>query len=168
MQIYLKNQFMSSNYKKNYYECLKISYLCRNMGRIVALDYGKKRTGVAVSDPLQIIAGGLTTLPSRETVRFLQQYISDNKVDMFILGDPRRMNNEPSENRERVLKFKEDLHRSFPDIEIRMVDERFTTCMAHQAIIQAGLKKKDRQNKALVDEISATILLQSFLESKKA
>ena len=138
------------------------------MGRIVALDYGKKRTGVAVSDPLKLIAGGLTTLPSREVIVFLKRYIVDNKVDLFVLGDPRQMNYEPSENRERVIKFKEDLHRSFPDIEIQMMDERFTSLLAHQAMIQGGLKKKDRRNKALVDELSATILLQSFLETNKA
>ena len=138
------------------------------MGRIVALDYGKKRTGVAVSDPLRLIAGGLATLPSNETIGFLKQYVADNAVDLFVLGDPRRMNYEPSENRERVLKFKKDLQRFFPDIEIKMVDERFTSILAHQAMIQGGLKKKDRQNKALVDELSATILLQSFLETEKA
>ena len=137
------------------------------MGRIVALDYGKKRTGVAVSDPLRLIAGGLTTLPSKDTIVFLKQYIAENTVDLFILGDPRKMNYEPSENRERVLKFKENLHRSFPNIEIQMVDERFTSHLAHQAMIQGGLKKKDRQDKALVDELSATILLQSFLETNK-
>jgi len=138
------------------------------MGRIVALDYGMKRTGIAVSDPLRLIAGGLTTLPSKEIIGFLKQYIAENKVDLFVLGDPRKMNYESSENRERVLKFKEELHRAFPDIEIQMVDERFTSVLAHQAMIQGGLKKKDRQNKSLVDELSATILLQSFLETNRA
>ena len=138
------------------------------MGRIVALDYGKKRTGIAVSDPLKLIAGGLTALPSREIIGFLKQYVTENAVDLFILGDPRQMNYQPSENSERVLKFKEELRRSFPDIEIQMVDERFTSLLAHQTMIQGGLKKKDRQNKALVDELSATILLQSFLETNKA
>ena len=137
------------------------------MGRIVALDYGKKRTGIAVSDPLRLIAGGLTTLPSNETIGFLKQYVYENEVDIFILGDPIQMNYEPSENRERVLIFKKELQRTFPDIEIQMVDERFTSLLAHQAMIQGGLKKKDRQNKALVDELSATILLQSFLESNR-
>ena len=137
------------------------------MGRIVALDYGKKRTGIAVSDPLKMIAGGLTTLPSKETIGFLKQYIAENAVDLFVLGDPRQMNYEPSENMERVLKFKENLHRSFPDIRIQMVDERFSSLLAHQAMVQGGLKKKDRRNKALVDELSATIILQSFLETNK-
>jgi len=138
------------------------------MGRIVALDYGKKRTGIAVSDPLRLIAGGLTTLPSREIIDFLKQYIAENTVDLFVVGDPRQMNYESSENRERVMKFKDNLHRTFPAIEIQMVDERFTSLLAHRAMIQGGLKKKDRQNKALVDELSATILLQSFLETNKA
>jgi len=137
------------------------------MGRIVALDYGKKRTGIAVSDPLRMVAGGLTTLPSKETIGFLKQYTADNPVDMFVLGDPRQMNYEDSENRGRVLKFKENLRQSFPGIEIQMFDERFTTLLAHQAMIRGGLKKKDRQNKALVDKLSATILLQSFLEANK-
>ena len=138
------------------------------MGRIVALDYGRKRTGIAVSDPLRLIAGGLTTLASNETIGFLKQYVAENVVDMFILGDPRQMNYKPSENRERVLEFKKKLQRTFPHIDIQMVDERFTSLLAHQAMIAGGLKKKDRQNKALVDELSATILLQSFLETKKA
>jgi len=137
------------------------------MGRIIALDYGKKRTGIAVSDPLKLIAGGLTTLPSKEVMVFLKQYVADNEVELFVLGDPRQMSYEPSENRERVLKFKEDLHQSFPKIKIQMYDERFTSVLAQRAMIQGGLKKKDRQNKTLVDELSATILLQSFLETIK-
>ena len=116
---------------------------------------------------MKLIAGGLTTLPSNETIGFLKQYVADNVVDLFILGDPLQMNYKPSENRERVLKFKKDLQRSFPDIEIQMVDERFTSLLAHQVMIAGGLKKKDRQNKALVDELSATILLQSYLETIK-
>ena len=123
---------------------------------------------MAVSDPLKMIAGGLTTLPSCEAIQFLKRYTGENEVDLFLLGDPRQMSYEPSENRERVMKFKEDLHRSFPDIEIQMIDERFTSHLAHLAMIQGGLKKKDRRNKELVDELSATILLQSFLETNKA
>jgi len=137
------------------------------MGRIIALDYGKKRTGIAVSDPLKLIANGLTTLPSKEAIGFLRQYVADNPVEQFVLGDPRKMNYEPSENRERVLKFKEELRRTFPDINVSMIDERFTSSLAHQVMIQGGLKKKVRRDKSLVDKISATILLQSFLESHK-
>jgi putative Holliday junction resolvase len=135
------------------------------MGRIIAIDYGKKRTGIAVSDPLQLIAGGLTTLPSHTVIDFLKQYTTGNTVDLFLLGDPRQMNYQPSENRERVLTFKKKLQQTIPNIEIKMADERFTSVLAHQAMLQGGLKKKDRQNKELVDELSATILLQSYLET---
>jgi putative Holliday junction resolvase len=137
------------------------------MGRIIAIDYGKKRTGIAVSDPLKLIAGGLTTLPSSEVISFLKQYIAENVVDIILLGEPRQMNYQHSENWNRVMQFKKDLQKSFPGMEIQMVDERFTSVLAHQAMLEGGLKKKDRQNKALVDELSATILLQSYLETIK-
>jgi putative Holliday junction resolvase len=137
------------------------------MGRIIAIDYGKKRTGIAVSDPMRLIAGGLTTLPSTEVIPFLKQYVTENKVDIFLLGEPRQMNYLHSENWSRVMQFKKDLQKSIPKIEIKMVDERFTSTLAHQAMREGGLKKKDRQNKALVDELSATILLQSYLETIK-
>jgi putative Holliday junction resolvase len=136
------------------------------MGRIIAVDYGKKRTGIAVSDPLKLIAGGLTTLPSSEVISFLKQYITENEVDVILLGEPRQMNYQPSENWARVMTFKKKLRQTFPDIEIKAVDERFTSVLAHQAMLQGGLKKKARQNKALVDELSATIILQSYLETK--
>jgi putative Holliday junction resolvase len=135
------------------------------MGRIVAIDYGKKRTGIAVSDPMRLIAGGLTTLHSSEVIAFLEKYLAENEVDLFLLGEPRQMNYQPSENMERVLNFKKKLQQSISGIEIKMIDERFTSILAHQAMLQGGLKKKDRQNKELVDELSATILLQSYLET---
>ncbi|MDR1633240.1 MAG: Holliday junction resolvase RuvX [Dysgonamonadaceae bacterium] len=135
------------------------------MGRIIAIDYGKKRTGIAVSDPMQLIAGGLTTLPSMEVIAFLKKYIAENKVDTFILGEPRQMNYQYSENWNRVMQFKRNLQKFIPEIEVKLVDERFTSALAHQAMREGGLKKKDRQNKALVDELSATILLQSYLET---
>jgi putative Holliday junction resolvase len=137
------------------------------MGRIIAIDYGKKRTGIAVSDPMKLIAGGLTALPSSEVIPFLKQYMAGNKVDIFILGEPRQMNYQHSENWDRVMQFKKDLQKSFPEMEIQPVDERFTSVLAHQAMREGGLKKKDRQNKILVDELSATILLQSYLETIK-
>ncbi|MDR1611109.1 MAG: Holliday junction resolvase RuvX [Candidatus Symbiothrix sp.] len=137
------------------------------MGRIIAIDYGKKRTGVAVSDPMKLIAGGLTTLPSPDIIPFLKRYIAENKVDICLLGEPRQMNYGHSENWDRVMQFKKDLQKSIPGMEIQMVDERFTSVLAHQAMLEGGLKKKDRQNKALVDELSATILLQSYLETIK-
>jgi putative Holliday junction resolvase len=137
------------------------------MGRIIAIDYGKKRTGIAVSDSMKLIAGGLTTLPSLKVISFLKQYIAENKVDICLLGEPRQMNYKHSENWDRVMQFKKDLQKSIPEMEIQMVDERFTSVLAHQAMLEGGLKKKDRQNKALVDELSATILLQSYLETIK-
>ena len=135
------------------------------MGRILAIDYGKKRTGIAVSDPLKVIAGGLCTLPTFKVIPFLTEYNSKESIELLLLGEPKQMNYEPSENMERVMKFKKELQKSFPEIEIKMVDERFTSVLAHKAMIEAGLKKKDRQNKSLVDELSATILLQTYLES---
>jgi putative Holliday junction resolvase len=135
------------------------------MGRIVAIDYGKKRTGIAVSDPSKLIANGLTTEPSHTVIAFLKQYATENPVELFILGEPRQMNYLPSENMERVLSFRKKLQQSIPGIEVKMIDERFTSVLAHQAMLQGGLKKKDRQNKELVDELSATILLQSYLET---
>jgi putative Holliday junction resolvase len=137
------------------------------MGRIIAIDYGKKRTGIAVSDPMKLIAGGLTTLPSLKVVAFLKQYMAENKVDICLLGEPRQMNYEHSENWNRVMQFKKDLQKSIPEMKIQLVDERFTSVLAHQAMLEGGLKKKDRQNKARVDELSATILLQSYLETIK-
>lgn len=164
---FCKDKIACELFKSNSVYIINNRYLCANMGRIIAIDYGKKRTGIAVSDPLKLIAGGLTALPSREVVDFLKHYASENTVDLFLLGDPRQMNYEPSENRERVLKFRKNLQQTFPSIEIRMIDERFTSVLAHQAMIQGGLKKKARQNKELVDELSATILLQSFLETNR-
>jgi RNAse H-fold protein YqgF len=137
------------------------------MGRILAIDYGKKRTGIAVSDPLRIIAGGLGTLPSHKVIFFLKEYSSRESVDLFLLGEPKQMNYEASENMERVLKFREDLQKAFPAIEIKMIDERFTSVLAQRAMLEGGLKKKDRQNKSLVDELSAIILLQTYLESSR-
>jgi len=135
------------------------------MGRIIAIDYGKKRTGLAVSDPMKIIAGGLTTVLSHNVIPFLKNYMKDNEVGLFILGEPRQLNYEPSENMQRVEKFREKLQKSIPSVELKMVDERFTSVIAHQTMIQGGLKKAKRQNKELVDELSATILLQTYLES---
>jgi putative Holliday junction resolvase len=135
------------------------------MGRIVAIDYGKKRTGLAVSDPLRMIAGGLTTVASREVIAYLQNYTATNEVELFILGEPRQMNYEPSENMSRVKEFRKKLQKAIPAVDIRMVDERFTSVLAHQAMLDGGLKKIKRQNKELVDELSATILLQTYLES---
>jgi putative Holliday junction resolvase len=135
------------------------------MGRIVAIDYGKKRTGLAVSDPLQMIAGGLATVESRAAIDYLRDYTAREDVELFILGEPRRMNYEPSENMLRVQQFRQRLQKTIPSIAVHLVDERFTSVLAHRAMLEGGLKKSQRQNKALVDELSATILLQSYLET---
>lgn len=138
------------------------------MGRIIAIDYGRKRTGLSVTDPLRITAGGLGTFPGGEVISFLKAYISKEPVDLFLLGEPRQMNNQPSENMKWVLLFKSGLEKEIPHIPIEMVDERFTSVLAHQTILTAGIKKKERrENKGLVDEISATIMLQSYLDKIK-
>lgn len=137
------------------------------MGRIVAIDYGRKRTGLAVTDSLQMIANGLTTVPSGDTVKYLSEYVAREKVDLFVVGLPKQMNNEPSENMPYVQAFVTHLKRTLPDIPVQYYDERFTSVLAHQAMLDGGLKKKKRQDKGLVDEISAVIILQAYLESKK-
>lgn len=136
------------------------------MGRILAIDYGRKRTGLAVTDPLQIIANGLTTVPSGELTAYLADYVSREAVDCFVVGLPRQMNNEPSENMKHIEAFVTHLKRTLPHIPVVYYDERFTSVMAHQAMREGGLKKKKRQDKSLVDEISAVIILQSYMESK--
>ncbi|MDR3309193.1 MAG: Holliday junction resolvase RuvX [Tannerella sp.] len=136
------------------------------MGRIIAIDYGLKRTGIAVSDPLGRIAGGLATLPSGETVAFLKRYSETEKVDTFVVGHPKQMNNQPSENMRHVEAFINRLRKVIPAIGIELFDERFTSLLAHRAMIDGGLSRKRRQNRALVDEISATLILQDYLESK--
>ena len=137
------------------------------MGRILAIDYGKKRVGIAVTDPAHIIATGLQTVLSHEVLKFLQDYTAKEKIDLFVVGHPKQMNNQESENMRNIVPFINQLKKKLPNIPVELVDERFTSVLAHQAMLDGGLKKKDRQNKALVDEISATIILQSYLESKK-
>ena len=137
------------------------------MGRILAIDYGKKRTGIAVTDILQIIANGLTTVATSDLMDFLLKYIEKEPVERIIVGHPKQMNNEDSENMKRIVPFVNQLKKKLPQIPVEMIDERFTSVLAHQAMLDGGLKKKARQDKALVDEISATIILQSYLESKK-
>lgn len=135
------------------------------MGRLLAIDYGTKRTGIAVSDTLKIIATGLATVSTRELLSFLKEYLKKEPVELIIIGLPKQMNNEPSENMKHVEAFAEKLKKTIPTIKLAFYDERFTSVMAHKVMIEGGLKKKDRQNKALVDEISAVILLQSYMES---
>lgn len=133
------------------------------MGRIIALDYGTKRTGIAVTDELQIIASGLTTVPTAELLAFLKKYFSEEKVDLVLLGEPKQMDNTASHSEVNIQEFLKKFTAAFPEMKLERVDERFTSKMAFQSMIDSGLKKKQRQNKALVDEISATIILQSYL-----
>ena len=137
------------------------------MARILAIDYGKKRTGIAVTDELQIIASGLTTVPTKELFPFLKEYTNNEKVELFLVGEPKQMNNSASESEALIVPFIDELIKMFPSIPIKRIDERFTSKMAFQTMIDSGLKKKQRQNKALVDEISATIILQSYLYNLK-
>ncbi len=137
------------------------------MSRIVAIDYGRKRTGVAVTDTLQMIANGLTTVPTHELLAFLVDYVSRESVERIVIGLPKQMNNQASESMKYIEPFVRSLKKKLPDMPVEFVDERFTSVLAHRTMLEAGLKKKDRQNKALVDEISATIILQSYLENKR-
>ncbi|MFL9844347.1 Holliday junction resolvase RuvX [Flavobacterium rhizosphaerae] len=134
--------------------------------RIVAIDYGLKRTGIAVTDELQLIASGLTTIPSQTTLSFLKDYFEKEKVEKVLIGDPKQMNGQPSESAPLIEGFVTAFKNTFPDMEIVRTDERFTSKMAFQTMISSGLKKKQRQNKALIDEISATIMLQDYLSQK--
>ena len=136
------------------------------MGRILAFDYGTKRTGIAVTDPLQLIASGLKTVETSEILTFLKTYCNDEEVVLFVVGLPRQMNNLPSESEQFIKSFIRDLKRTFPEIPIKREDERFTSKMALQSMIDSGIKKKQRRNKAIVDEISATLILQSYLNRK--
>jgi putative Holliday junction resolvase len=137
-----------------------------NLGRILAIDFGKKRTGIAVTDELQIIASGLTTVNTDDLMLFLKDYISKEKVTLFLVGKPKQMDNTDSESEALILPFLKKLSKEIPQISVQRVDERFTSKMAFQTMIDGGLNKKQRRNKALVDEISATIILQSYLYNK--
>lgn len=136
------------------------------MARILSIDYGKKRTGLAVTDPLQLIAGGLATVATSELFTFLQDYTRREQVERIVIGEPRQPNGQPSENLQRVMQFVSRWRKAMPDIPIELYDERFTSVLAHQAMIDAGLHKKARQDKALVDEISATIILQDYMRAR--
>ena len=137
------------------------------MARILSIDYGKKRTGIAVTDPLQIIAGGLATVSTSELFDWLKTYLSKEQVERIVIGEPRQSNGQPSETLARVQQFVNRWRKAVPEVPLEFYDERFTSVLAHQAMIDGGLKKKARQDKALVDEISATIILEDYLRSKK-
>ena len=136
------------------------------MARILAIDYGKKRSGIAVTDELQIIASGLTTVPTEELIEFLVGYVDKEPVELIVVGQPKQMNNEPSESENLIQSFLDELHAVLPSIPVERVDERFTSKIAFKTLKDSGLKKKRRQEKALLDEISATLILQNFLYSR--
>lgn len=137
------------------------------MARLVAIDFGQKRTGIAVSDDCQIIANGLETLPSKDVISFLQAYSQKETIECFVVGEPRQMNYTPSESTKYIEPFIRRLKLAFPSIPIHRVDERFTSKIAFQTMIDAGLKKKARQDKELVDKISATLILQTYMNELK-
>ena len=137
------------------------------MARILSIDYGRKRTGLAVTDPLQLIAGGLATVSTSELFDWLKNYIASEPVERIVIGEPRQPNGEPSENLVRVQQFVNRWRKAVPEVPIEYFDERFTSVLAHQAMLDSGIGKKARQNKGLVDEISATIILQDYMRSRK-
>lgn len=137
------------------------------MARILSIDYGRKRTGLAVTDPLQIIASGLVTVSTSELFDWLQTYVAKEPVELIVIGEPRQLDGTPSENLARVQQFVNRWRKAVPAIPIEYYDERFTSALAHRAMLDGGLRKKERQNKALVDEISATILLEDYMQSRR-
>ena len=137
------------------------------MGRVLAVDYGTKRVGLAVTDPLQIIANPLDTLPSNDAPEFIRNYCDKEQVDLLLVGEPKRMNNEASNVETQIQSFINRLFKILPKLKIERIDERFTSKMAFQAMIDGGMKKKDRQIKGNIDKISATIILQTYLDRKK-
>lgn len=136
------------------------------MGRIIAIDYGTKRTGIAVSDPARIIAGGLETVPTFQLDAWLAKYFSAENVDIIVLGKPTQMSGEPSDTFAAVERLAAKLTKQYPGKQVVMFDERFTSVLAHRAMIDGGMKKMQRRDKATVDRISATIILQGFMDSR--
>lgn len=136
------------------------------MARVLAIDFGKIRTGIAVTDELKIIASGLTTVNTSDLLSFLKEYTSKEKVELFLMGLPKQMDNSDSESEVLILPFLKKIEKLFPQIPVKRIDERFTSKMAFQTMIDSGMKKKKRRNKAIVDQISATIILQSYLYSQ--
>ena len=137
------------------------------LGRILAIDYGRKRCGIAVTDPLKIIANGLETVVTHKLMDFIKDYISREQVELIVIGKPTQLNGEPSESMRYIMPFVNRLKKEMPDMPIEMVDERFTSTIAHQAMIEGGMKKSDRRDKARVDTIAASIILNDYLQSKQ-
>ena len=136
------------------------------MGRIMGIDYGRKRTGVAVTDPLKIVAGNLATVPTHTLMQFIKDYIAREAVECIVVGQPTQLNGEPSESMRYITPFVKRLRAELPDVPVVMYDERFTSTIAHQAMIDGGMKKSDRRDKSRVDAIAATIILNDYLQSK--
>ena len=137
------------------------------MGRVLSIDYGGRRTGLAVTDPLQLIAGGLTTVETPRLMAFLQDYVRREPVERFVVGLPKQTNGRDSDNLPRVRSFVGQLKKMFPDVPVEMWDERYTSVMAHRTMLESGIGRMARRNKALVDEISATIILQGWMEARR-
>lgn len=144
-----------------------MTIFAKHMGRVLSIDYGKKRTGLAVTDPLQIIANGLTTVSTTEVFEFVKAYVHKEGVERIVVGLPKQENGEDSENMKRVVPFVGRLRNAMPEVPVELFDERYTSVLAHKAMLDGGLRRKARQNKALVDEISATILLQDWMEAQR-
>lgn len=144
---------------------LRKLYFCPQMGRLLAIDYGTKRCGIAVTDPLQIIASGLTTVPTAELVSFLKEYFAEETVDLVVVGEPTRHDGTPSDVEVNIAEFITEFKQQFPAMQVQRQDERFTSKMAVQSMIAGGMKKKQRRNKEMIDQISATIILQDFLQN---
>lgn len=137
------------------------------MARIMAIDYGRKRCGVAVTDALQIVANGLATVRACDLLRFVKEYVAREPVERIVVGEPRQLNNQPSESMRYIKPFVAQLRKALPDVPVTMYDERFTSAIAHQALIDGGAKRSTRQDKALIDTMAATIILNNYLDSRK-
>ena len=135
------------------------------MGRILGIDYGRKRTGVAVTDPLKIVAGNLATVPTHQLMQYIKEYVSREQVERIVVGHPLQLNGQPSESMKYITPFVQRLTKELPDVPVVMYDERFTSAIAHQAMLDGGMKKSDRQDKNRVDAIAATIILNDYLQS---
>ena len=135
------------------------------MGRILGIDYGRKRTGIAVTDPLKIVAGNLETVPTHTLMQYIKDYVAREQVECIVVGKPTQLNGQPSESMKYIEPFVSRLHKEFPDMPVVMYDERFTSTIAHQAMIDGGMKKSDRRDKSRVDAIAATIILNDYLQS---
>ncbi len=142
------------------------SYLCGTMGRLMAIDFGRKRCGIAVTDPLRLVANGLETVPTASLVDFVREYAAREELDGIIVGEPRDMQDRPSESQRYLRPALQRLRKAVPDIPVTMFDERFTSVLAHRAMLDGGLGRQDRRDKALVDKISAAIILNDYLSSR--